>query len=1080
MKRHLFSFFMAVLLLWGCTISPQNNEVNIGTELPEDEDELELYYMQLYGYDPIIDEGIIKITLNNNGADLPGTKRIFLKYNESYYLDRKCEVPFNIATGVIDCPVKDGYVFLGYNTEASGNGQLVITDEGAMDSYVRLTTFDTAVTLYAQWSYLGDNGEPVIPTTTTIPEYVMVDGVKFSYDMTELIRYPEDKTDTSYIIPDTVKTIGNWAFGYRSNLTNITIPDSVTKIGGSAFEDCTGLTSINIPNGVTSIGYGAFRGCTGLTSIVIPDSVVTVGGTDDIGSNIFDDCSGLTEPIYNSHLFIYLPRTYSGTYTIPNGITEIGNYAFEDCSELTSIIIPDTVTSIGISAFSWCKGLISIVIPNGITTIEARAFINCSGLTSMTLGGVKNFGENAFAYCDNLTRIDYTGTIEQLCCFTFESSIYDSPAYANPIYSSSGNIYINNELVTDLVIPDTVTEIKSYAFCGWKNLTSVTIPDSVTVIGECAFYGCTALENLSIGNGVMSIGNKAFCSCPITYLTIGSSIIEIDPEAFRYENESYSIHYNANNTMNKLYYNGTPGQWFTRPDNMPYPSKEVYSEETSTFIEPMVYINGTPINEITEAVLPDGMTEIKSGLCKNMSGLTSAVIPNTVINIGAEAFSGCTGLTSIIIPDSVKSIGANAFSGCTGLTSMIIPDSVTSIGDNAFCECSSLTNVTIGNSVTEIGAGAFECCTGLTSVVIPDSVTVINDATFKNCNALTSVTLGKNVKIIGEGGYGGAFQGCSNLTSIEIPNSVTSIGSSAFAGCTSLISIVLPNVTSIGAGSGFYDDGAFYNSGLTSAVVNNVEYIPKVTFSQCANLTDITIDSGVKSLGASPFYLTDYQHGQFYLEGNVNTVHYQGTLSEWCDVDIYADPDDTYRSFSQSYDLSYVYQAGKNEYNTPNPYNAVHDLYIGDELLTDLVIPNDVTKIKPCAFFACWSLRSITIPGNVEEIGDYAFMGCSEVTSLSIGEGVRKIGVESFSECSKLTKIILPSTIEWISSSAFIFCEGLTELRVEAVTPPVFNASCLYLCTSLEHIYVPNGSVEAYKTALGWDYFADKISAITD
>ncbi|MBR6200117.1 MAG: hypothetical protein IKQ61_07650, partial [Spirochaetales bacterium] len=103
MKRHLFSFFMAVLLLWGCTISPQNNEVNIGTELPEDEDELELYYMQLYGYDPIIDEGIIKITLNNNGADLPGTKRIFLKYNESYYLDRKCEVPFNIATGVIDC-----------------------------------------------------------------------------------------------------------------------------------------------------------------------------------------------------------------------------------------------------------------------------------------------------------------------------------------------------------------------------------------------------------------------------------------------------------------------------------------------------------------------------------------------------------------------------------------------------------------------------------------------------------------------------------------------------------------------------------------------------------------------------------------------------------------------------------------------------------------------------------------------------------------------------------------------------------------------------------------------------------------
>ena len=129
-----------------------------------------------------------------------------------------------------------------------------------------------------------------------------------------------------------VTSIGDCAFQYCS-FTSITIPNSVTSIGTYAFHDCTSPTSITIPNSVTSIGYCAFGLCRRLTSITIPNSVTS------IESEAFYGCSGLT------------------SVTIPNSVTNIGSEAFSDCSALTSITIPNSVTSIGERAFDGCSRL---------------------------------------------------------------------------------------------------------------------------------------------------------------------------------------------------------------------------------------------------------------------------------------------------------------------------------------------------------------------------------------------------------------------------------------------------------------------------------------------------------------------------------------------------------------------------------------------------------------------------------------------------------------------------------------------------------------------------------------------------
>ena len=229
---------------------------------------------------------------------------------------------------------------------------------------------------------------------------------------------------TSITIPSGLTSIGEQAFGNCTGLTSITIPSGLISIGDYAFWNCTGLTSITIQNGVTSIGTGAFWNCSGLTSITIPSSVTS------IGVNVFYGCSGLTDITVDSSnpsfcsesgvLFnkdkttlIYYPLGKTGSYTIPDGVTAIGDYAFYYCSRLTSVTIPSSVTSIGESAFRHCTGLTSITIPNSVTSIVNLAFWDCDSLTIVYIPSGVNFvpdesGLTGDFISQTATKITYT------------------------------------------------------------------------------------------------------------------------------------------------------------------------------------------------------------------------------------------------------------------------------------------------------------------------------------------------------------------------------------------------------------------------------------------------------------------------------------------------------------------------------------------------------------------------------------------------------------------------------------------------------------------------------------------------
>lgn len=236
------------------------------------------------------------------------------------------------------------------------------------------------------------------------------------------------------------------------------------EIGYGEFWGCSSLTSIVIGNGITSIGYNTFQNCTNLTNIIIPDSIVKIENFSFYG------CSKLTEII------------------IPNNVISIGYDVFRDCNSLANVIIGNSVTSIGSQAFYGCSNLMKIVIPKSLLTIDSSAF---------------------YQACSKLTEV-YISDIVAWCNINFIT--YDS----NPLFRGN-NLYLNNELVTNLVIPNDVTSIKNYTFNACTSITSAVIPDSVTSIGDKGFYNCRNLASVyckaitppTLGNNSVFDGNAS-------------------------------------------------------------------------------------------------------------------------------------------------------------------------------------------------------------------------------------------------------------------------------------------------------------------------------------------------------------------------------------------------------------------------------------------------------------------------------------------------------------------------------------------------------------------------------------------
>ena len=690
--------------------------------------------------------------------------------------------------------------------------------------------------------------------------------------------------------------------------TDIVIPYTyegklVTGIEGSAFASKTSITSVTIPNSIASVGYRAFDGCTSLefneygnayylgnndnpyiVLIKASDKAITSCTINEnakiLMSYAFSDCKALEEINFNAIsmydldesntafknvgqegggitlnignsvtkipaylLYIdrtsYLPNVTSIVFEENSECESIGNYAFYLCDSLENITLPNSITSIGDSAFRGCSSLSSIEIPNAVKTIGNSAFYLCDKLTSITVGkGVTSIGSEAFYSSDNIAYVNYLGTIEEWNNISF------ADCYANPLCYAK-KLYISDELLSELVIKDTVTKINSYVFYNCTSLTSITIPESVTNIGSYAFYGCAGLEEINFNAVAMDDTYSNY-----TFDFAGNS--------------SDGITVNVGKNVTKI------------------PSCLFYSESTS--FSPKITSVVFDENSVCESL---GASAFNG--CTN---LTSITLPSSITSLGVSAFNGCTGLTSITIPNGVTSIGARLFSGCSSLTSIEIPNSVTTIGSSALSGCSKLVSLTIpfvgGNASATTASSStlfgyiFGTASYTNGVETEQYYSSTGSATYYIPSTL------KNVTINGKSILYGAFYACSNLKSITLAKDITKIESLSFFGCSLTSANYLGDIEGwcnitfghsynsnpvIGATESFLMNGealtnlviprtitkinSYAFKGLTSiksiAFSDGLTNIGVYAFAGCTGLTSITFPNSLKNIGVSAF-----------------------------------------------------------------------------------------------------------------------------------------------------------------------------------------------------------------------------------
>ena len=652
-----------------------------------------------------------------------------------------------------------------------------------------------------------------------------------TFTIGELTYYVTDLTNKEVAVSDCAETATNITIPTEVHYNNVYY--DVTSIGYSAFNNCSALTQVTIPNSVISIEEYAFRYCSALRQVTIGNRVTS------IKNNAFEDCEALTavyyngdvegwckitfqtsgnqstNPLYYAHN-LYINNTLLTELIIPEGVSEIKEYAFCHCTSITKVTIPNSVTNIGSDAFAFCSSITQLSIGDGVQTIDNSAFFTCSSLEQVTIGNqITEIGQNAFNNCSKIVAVNYTGDIAKWCSINF----YDYSS--NPLYCAR-NLYINNTLLTKLTIPDDITEIKNFAFYNCDALTQVTIPNSVTNIGESAFNDCDGLTEITIPNNVTNISEKAFYDCSaLTQITIGSSVKSIGKSAFSYCSALTSVHSQATTapTLNSSY-----NPFFSTSFDLvfiPANSTESYIEKWGngyTYIEEgsdtelsvhvetpgglaaaVIVAGSTPAKvtrlKVTGTLNDDDFGILKTYMTKlyslDLSGIANTTLPD-------KAFQDKAALIDIKLPANLTAIPDYAFDACK-FTSIDIPNSVVSIGNCAFYECTSLKEVSLSDNLTSIGIRAFYDCSALGSITIPGSVVSMKDYSFYGCDALKQVNIediGKWCAITFSSAsanplyYVNSFYVDNQLvTDLVIPDNVTSVSKYAFTNATNLESV---------------------------------------------------------------------------------------------------------------------------------------------------------------------------------------------------------------------------------------------------------------------------------------------------
>ena len=486
----------------------------------------------------------------------------------------------------------------------------------------------------------------------------------FTSDFDEcVITGVNEREKTSYTIPNYVTAIGESAFQYCIEFSQIDIPDSVTEIGDYAFANIA-LKSITIGKGLEHLGDYAL-GYGGISSISVSEQNAKFSVYENVLYN------------KNKTQFVYVPSNLE-VFKVADGITQIKDFEFsnEDINGAPKtdhspylfqhIELPNSVTEIGYCAFGKCTSLKSANLGGGITAIGPLAFDGCRFLESISIGAASEgnytgltIHRYAFLDCNNIKTIRIEKDIEVILnqAFTLlnpiDLYISDISSWCtfdaeNSLMRDVEHLYINDKLTTRLQIPDGVEKIAYNAFSSCLWITELVIPDSVTEIGIQAFDNCNNLADVSIGSGIK----------------------KIDHNAFRHNSiDTYDLHI-------KDLTNWCLADIWSNPIE--------HAEN--------VYFDGQIIQDL---VIPSEVTAISHGAFYGLNSLVSLTLHDNVTEIGSNAFRKCNNLVDVNLGNGLVSINFGAFLDCDHIDEIFIPASVKLIDGNAFSVYRSLQRITV-------------------------------------------------------------------------------------------------------------------------------------------------------------------------------------------------------------------------------------------------------------------------------------------------------------------------------------------------------------------------------------------------
>lgn len=672
-----------------------------------------------------------------------------------------------------------------------------------------------AVVVSGDVSYSGD---------VVIPDSVEYDDVYLEVDSISEYAFQKSESLSSIVLPKSLTSIGESAFSGCSGLDSISLPEGLTSVESHSFSWCTNLKSVSFPEGLTSIGFGAFNRCGNLTSLVFPASLTSIsdnafnwcsnvdtlsflGRMDSINWNAFTDGNSANQNIkrvyindlstwLNSQRYIdikivgyealsapeavlYLDGKLLTDMVVPEGVKEIKPYTFYGMDSIRSVTLPKTLKNIAKSAFENCVSLTSVAFPEGLTGIEDAAFYGCDKLDSLSFpASMKTINWTAFCthrgnYGDSCSceHIRYVN-VKDLHTW-INSERWNYREYDSHTFFPHAQLYLDGTLLTKIVVPEGVEEIKSNTFWGLDSLVYVKLPASIKKLGHSIFNDQGVDVDLYALVPPQLEGDNPF----------GENLVYVPESSIEAYRTAWS------DKVNDILCLGRQHDW----------DVTVEAEDKSSAV--LQAVGGVSDNEAARNVVRlkvsgtvnsyDFMVMRNKMTCLRELDLTDA----HVVYNPYEHYQGYHSWNDSLpdyafyrkdlrvcrLPQNIVYIGRNAFSRCSRLTDMDIPEKVQEIGDAAFEGCNRLENVKFSEGLEFIRSEAFAECALHDTIIFPRTLKHISYSAFRS-NGLRAVKFPTGLEQI----EGAAFSYCSGLSEVRFPSSILNVGSDAFGNCDNI------------------------------------------------------------------------------------------------------------------------------------------------------------------------------------------------------------------------------------------------------------------------------------------------------